>query len=265
MSKIYNKYNIWLTIDVEKITDTNFNINWKSKADLNYELLINNWIKLCDKLNYRSTCFVLGSFAKEYPNLVKKLHNNGHEISSHGINHNLVYNMKFSDWQESIKDSKKILEDIISDKVKGYRSASWSLPFNKNYYEALINEGYSYSSSYFPIKTYMYGNYIDKKEPFKIKTKSGTITEIPIPKYILPFSGGFYLRVLPTFIEKYLLKKAINKKIKPVIYIHPYELINNKSLVSYFLKYSKINLDFILAFYSTSKPIDKIECAIIQQ
>ena len=265
MSEIYKNSKVWLTIDVEEITDTNFNINWKSKVNLNYELLIDNWIELCNKLNYKSTCFVLGSFAKKYPNLIKKLHNNGHEISSHGVNHNLVYNMKFSDWKESIIESKKILEDIISYEVIGYRSASWSLPFEKKYYETLINEGYSYSSSYFPLKTYMYGNSINKKEPFKIYTKSGVITEMPIPKYKIPFSGGFYLRVLPIFIEKYLFKKAINNRIKPIIYIHPYELIKDRSLISYFLKHSKVNLDFILAFYSISKPICKIECAIIQQ
>ncbi len=250
---------IWLTIDVEEITDTNFNIKWKQNPEVDYEVLINNWIELCEKLNYKSTCFVLGNFAKKYPNLVKKLSQNGHEIASHGLTHSLVYNLEFSKWEDELITSKNILEDLISKKIEGYRSPSWSLPFEKRYYEVLAKNGFTYSSSYFPMKTYMYGNSIDKKESFNIFTEYGIIKEIPIVKYKIPFSGGFYLRVLPLCIEKYLFKKIIANNIKPIIYIHPYELIKEKSLMSYFLEYCKVNLDFILAFYSSTKPINKIE------
>jgi len=258
MSSIYYNHKVWLTIDIEEITDTNFNIRWKCSSDLKYEKLIESWIELNNRLGYKSTCFVLGSFATKYPNLIKKLYDNGHEIASHGINHALVNSISIKEWRDSIYKSKHILEDIIGEEVKGYRSASWSLPFDKDYYEILIEEGYSYSSSYFPIKTYMYGNSIDKKRPFKISTNMGEITEYPILKNIIPYSGGFYLRAIPFIIEKYLLNNSIKQGYKPIIYIHPYELLDI-NLINYFRKKTSINLDFILAFYSTSSPLKKIE------
>lgn len=259
MKEVYKlKSKVWLTIDIEEIDDSNFNINWHNKPDLDYHNIIENWIALCDKMGVKSTCFILGSFALKHPELVLNLYNNGHEIASHGLDHSLVHKQQFEDWVYSIRESKRIIEEIIDDKIFGYRSASWSLPFEKKYYDELVKNGYVYSSSYFPFKTYMYGNTIDKKEPFEITTKSGTISEYPVLKNRTPYSGGFYLRVLPLFVCKYLFQNSIKKGLKPIVYIHPYELLN-VNLINYFRNFFNINLDFILAFYSTSRPIKKIE------
>jgi len=108
------------------------------------------------------------------------------------------------------------------------------------------------------LKTYMYGNNIDKKQPFKVNTQNGVIVEYPILKNVIPYSGGFYLRTLPLVIEKYLFNNSIKKGLKPIIYIHPYELMNC-NLINFFRKYTSLNIDFILAFYSTSYPLKKIE------
>ena len=147
-----------------------------------------------------------------------------------------------------------ILDDLGSEPLAWMKS----LPFDKHYYEVLVKAGYQYSSSYFPLKTYMYGNSIDKKQPFNIYTNSGKITEYPILKNYIPYSGGFYLRVLPMMIKNYLFKNSMKKNLKPIIYIHPYELLDT-NLIKYFIKFASVNLDFLLAFYSTSKPINKIE------
>jgi len=259
LPQTYQKYSSWLTIDIEELSDTNFNLTKKRTLELNYEELVDNWLEVCEKYNYKSTAFVLGSFALKYPNIIKKLSDAGHEISSHGLNHDLVFKTEFSKWKDSITDSKKILEDITGKEVNGYRSASWSLPFEKSYYERLFELGYKYSSSYFPLKTYLYGNSIDKKNPFEIFTKSGVITEIPIPKLIVPFSGGFYLRMFPSFLQKLLANKLIKKSIKPVIYIHPYELIDNGYILKFYSQYFKKNIDLFLAFGATSRPLDDIE------
>jgi len=62
---------IWLTIDVEEITDMNFNIKWKKSPAIDYEQRIDTFIKLAK--NYKATAFVLGSFAEKYPYLIQKL------------------------------------------------------------------------------------------------------------------------------------------------------------------------------------------------
>jgi len=243
---------MWVTIDVEEVIDMNFNVRWKKEPKIEYEKYIDNFIKLTN--GYKTTAFVLGSFAKKYPHIVKKLYDNGIEIACHGLHHNLVYKDSFETWSNDIAEAKVLIEDIISHKVVGYRSPSWSMPFEKRYYNELSRLGFKYSSSYFPMKNYMYGNSIDKKEPFYIYTEYGKIQERPIPKYIIPFSGGFYLRVLPLWLLKILFKRVKNS----VLYIHPYELID-KNLLRFFNDYADKNLDYFLAFYATSYGIDKLK------
>ncbi len=259
--KIPNNYKdnkVWLTLDLEEFEDANFNLIKIANFKIDYNEIIDNWLLLCDKYNIKSTIFVLGSFAQKYPNIVKRIYQAGHEIASHGYEHHLVYNQTFEQWTESITLSKKILEDTISDEVKGYRSPSWSIPHDEKYYEQIAKTGYEYSSSYFPFKTYMYGHSTDKKNPFSMETKKGIVAEIPIPKMTLPFSGGFYLRVLPLTVLNYFFRKAIENNIKPVFYIHPYELLDT-NLAKYFLDKIKINRDYFLATVATSKSYNKID------
>lgn len=243
---------IWLTIDVEEVIDMNFNVKWKKEPILDYEKYVDYFIKLSN--GHKTTAFVLGSFAKKFPHIVKKLSDSGIEIACHGMKHKLVYQESFEQWSKEICEAKEILENLTGKKVLGYRSPSWSMPFEKKYYEQLAKSGFKYSSSYFPMKNYMYGNIINKKEPFKIYTKNGIIKEYPIPKNIIPFSGGFYLRVLPLWLLKILFKRTKNA----IMYIHPYELME-ENLLKFFKNYASCNIDFFLAFYATSPAKNKIK------
>ncbi len=185
---------------------------------------------------------------QDFPAIIKELSNAGHEIACHGLRHELIYNLPFDTWVEETKEAKKILEDLIGKEVAGYRAPSWSMPFKKRYYEALVDLGFLYSSSYFPFKTYMYGNSIDRKLPFTISTAKGSITEIPIVKNVIPFSGGFYMRVLPFFLILYLFGNLIKKGYKPIIYTHPYELLPN--LFASFRKSVQMDLSYFLTFFT---------------
>jgi polysaccharide deacetylase family protein (PEP-CTERM system associated) len=245
-------------MDIEVLEDANFGVKTKTTPKINYEDIIDKWIEQCEELNIKSTCFVLGSFAKKYPKSIEKLVEDGHEVASHGLTHDLIYKQTFDTFKHSISESKKILEDITQCEVKGYRSASWSLPFERKYYEILAQNGYTYSSSYFPFKTYMYGNSIDKKEPFEIITDAGIIKEIPLLKSYLPFSGGFYLRVLPLFLHKILIKSLISKNYKPIIYTHPYEM-SGKYLLRSMSKEISFDMAYILAFAETSPTRSKLK------
>jgi len=243
---------IWFTIDVEEVTDMNFNVLWRENPTLNYEVYIQKFIKLAK--NHNATAFILGSFAEKHPEIVKIIAQNGIEIACHGYEHNLVYKEDFIAWCEGVKKAKEILEQISGMKIQGYRSPSWSLPFEKKYYTQLAKIGFTYSSSYFPMKNYMYGNSINKQSPFTIFTEYGSITERPVPKGLIPFSGGFYLRVLPLWLLKYFFKKTID----PVLYVHPYELMDT-NLLFYFKKYTSVNIDYILAFFTLGKTETKIK------
>ena len=242
---------MWITIDVEEVTDMNFNVLWNNNPQIDYEKELDFFVEVTKNKN--TTAFVLGSFAKKYPQIIKKLSQNV-EIASHGFYHKLIYKESFEEWKMEISDAKKYLEDLIGKEVKGYRSPSWSLPFDKKYYQALFDCGYSYSSSYFPMKNYMYGNSINKTIPFKIYVNGGVIEERPIPKNIIPFGGGFYLRVLPLWILKLMFKKTKN----PVLYIHPYELLD-KNLIKFFWNNANKNLDYFLAFIHNGNTKNKLK------
>jgi len=257
MSQIYKNSRYWLTIDIENLDSTNFNILWTKEPKLNYDCLVDNWIETTNLLDVKSTCFMLGNFAKENPKIVKKLHSAGHEIASHGMQHDLVNKIPLNKWHSSLIESKETIEDITGNRVFGYRAASWSMPFEEEYYETLLKAGYKYSSSYFPFRTYMYGNKIDKKNPFRVATKLGDILEIPVPKFFIPFAGGFYFRILPVWLQRVMHHNLNKNGTKSIFYIHPYELMD-KNLIKYFHDYADFNLDFLLAFYSTSLPKDKI-------
>ena len=246
---------IWLTLDVEAVTDMNFNVQWEHEPLLEYEKYIDCFISFSK--NHKATAFVLGSFAKKHPHIVEKLAKNGIEIACHGLHHNLVYSESFEVWSHDLLEAKKIIEKLTGQAVVGYRSPSWSMPFEKRYYEFLAKAGFKYSSSYFPMKNYMYGNSIVKRTPFMISTKYGKVQERPIPKKIIPFSGGFYLRVLPLWLLKLLFHKTEN----PILYVHPYELME-RNLLYFFKKYTTYNLDYFLAFYASSPARKKIEALL---
>ena len=243
---------IWLTIDIEEVEDMNFNIIWTEAPKVDYEQVIDTFIEISE--GYRATAFILGSFAKKYPSLVKKLYNSGIEIGCHGFHHELIYNITFETWKSEVYGAKLYLENLLSVKILGYRSVNWSMPFTHDYYEELVKMGFSYSSSYFPMKNYMYGNEMNKKESFWIHTKYGLIEERPLKRDFIPFAGGFYLRILPVWILRYFFKKTKN----PILYIHPYELIDD-NLLRYFKKYAKVNIDYLLAFYTSSPTVNKIK------
>lgn len=243
---------MWLTIDIEEIQDMNFDIKWKSEPYIDYEKMIDYFIELAHGRS--TTAFVLVTFAKKFPHLIKKLSDAGIEIGCHGYNHDLIYNISFEEWRDEVQVAKNYLEDLICKKVVGYRAVNWSMPFEKRYYEELAEMGFLYSSSYFPMKNYMYGNEIKKHRPFNIHTESGVIEERPIRRDFIPFSGGFYLRILPLWFLKRLFKKTE----RPTLYIHPYELMDTNMIWS-FKQNATLNLDYFLAFYSSGSTRNKLK------
>lgn len=257
LSPVYREEPVWFTIDVETLADTNFNLRWREKREPDYPALVERWIRFCGETGVRSTCFILGSFAERYPETVRALAGAGHEIASHGMDHRLVYQTPFDQWAANAARSKELLESITGGEVRGYRSASWSLPFEEKYYHALKEAGYAYSSSYFPFKTYLYGQEEDRKHPFAVSTPLGPVGEIPVPKLGVPFSGGFYLRALPMALIRFLKGRLEKRGVKPVVYIHPYEL-EEEGLWGRYAPHLERDKEAFFAFFSTRPPLRKL-------
>lgn len=185
---------------------------------------------LLDENNVKSTCFFLGYIGKRFPNLVKEAVARGHEIASHGMYHQLINKMNQNQLRDDLVNSKKLLEDLSGQVVKGFRAPSFSV-FSDNpyFFEELALAGYSYDSSIFPANHDFGGYKLEDPSPFKIKTKNGIITEFPITiarlaNKRLCFFGGGFLRFFPYFLIKSMANQVISEGRPIVFYIHPREI-----------------------------------------
>jgi polysaccharide deacetylase family protein (PEP-CTERM system associated) len=185
-------------------------------------------LKILKRFNTKATFFVLGKVAEKYPDLIRQIANDGHEIASHGYSHKTLNDLTPIEFEEEIKKSVRLLEKINGVKPIGFRAPNFSLN-NKTKWALKILErnGFKYDSSIFPFKTPLYG---DSKAPLEIYKISKNITEFPIAVYQkaalrIPIAGGFYFRLIPLSIYQTILV-SIQKKRDAVIYLHPHELYN---------------------------------------
>ncbi|NTU73772.1 polysaccharide deacetylase family protein, partial [Candidatus Roizmanbacteria bacterium] len=145
-------------------------------------------LDILDSYSVKATFFVLGWVAGKAPILVKEIGKRGHEIACHGYGHELVYHIGPRRFRSDIKKSKMLLEDIIGDRVNGYRAPSYSITSNSLWaLDILIEEGFLYDSSIFPVKHDIYGIHNAVRFPHEIKRSSGKIKEFPLTTFNLSF------------------------------------------------------------------------------
>jgi len=126
----------------------------------------------------KATFFVLGWIAERYPNLIRKIHAQGHEIACHGYAHRLIYHQSKEEFRKDIKRAKAILEDISGIEISGYRAPSYSITNRSRWaFEILVEEGFKYDSSIFPIKHDFYGMPNAPRFPFLISVNGNSNVE----------------------------------------------------------------------------------------
>ncbi|MCI0506651.1 MAG: DUF3473 domain-containing protein [Gammaproteobacteria bacterium] len=188
-------------------------------------------LDLFDRNNVKVTHFMLGWVAERFPDLVKEIDARGHEVASHGYSHQLVYDQTPELFYDETFKSKQLLEDILGKPVLGYRAASYSITRKSLWaLDILLDLGFKYDSSIFPIRHDRYGIPDAEPLPHKLKTPKGNfITEFPLTTSSLfgvklPAAGGGYFRLYPYLLSKYLLDK-VQKNNKPIVfYLHPWEI-----------------------------------------
>ena len=177
----------------------------------------------------KSTFFILGWVAERFPEVVKDIVSQGHEVASHGWSHVRVPNSNPADFFADISKTRKLLQDISGQDVVGYRAASYSVTKNTLWaYDQLAQAGYQYSSSIFPIRHDLYGIPDAPRTPFMI-AETGTL-EIPLTTVKLfgrnfPCSGGGWFRLMPYLLFKAGLNRVNNNDRLPgIFYFHPWEV-----------------------------------------
>ena len=221
------------TIDVEDYFQVSAFASYISRSswdslDCRVEKNITLILALLDTYHVKATFFTLGWIAERYPIMVRQIVAQGHELASHGYGHERVSDLTASEFLSDISLSKKILEDIGGVEVFGYRAPSFSIGENNLWaFDALLEAGYKYSSSIYPIQHDHYGMPNSPRFPYESRKN---LLEIPITtlRFLnknFPSSGGGYFRLLPYELSNWMLNRVNEKEKKPAIfYFHPWEI-----------------------------------------
>lgn len=179
----------------------------------------------------RGTFFVLGWVAERHPSLVRAIAAGGHEVASHGYAHRLVYDQPRAAFRDDVRRAKALLEDACGRPVHGYRAPSYSItPRSLWAIDVLIEEGYRYDSSIFPIKHDRYGIPVSDRHPYRLDRPAGTLVEVPgsttrVGPVNLPVAGGGYFRILPYWWTRWGIARVNQQERRPaVFYLHPWEI-----------------------------------------
>lgn len=192
-------------------------------------------LDLFDSFAVRGTFFILGWVARRCPSLVREIRDRGHEIACHGFGHQLVYAIGPERFREDVRSAKALLEEITGCAVLGYRAPSYSITAKSLWaLDILIEEGFQYDSSVFPVYHDIYGLPGAPRFPHLIRRDSGVLREFPLTtyplrlwgrQYLIPVAGGGYMRLFPAFFLKRCIASINDEEGEPaVLYFHPWEI-----------------------------------------
>lgn len=188
-------------------------------------------INMLEDTNNKATFFVVGDVAEKFPHLVQKIVDSGHEVSSHGYRHNLVYDYTRVQFDTDIGKSVELLSSITGQPVLGYRAPSWSLGKKTPWaWEVLHAHDFIYDSSMYPFETFLYGDNSSPRFDYEIPiSKNVSLREFPpsvaeILKRRVPFSGGFFFRIVPYACIKMAIRQYNRRNRPAIIYLHPWEI-----------------------------------------
>ena len=191
----------------------------------------NRLLDLFDDAGVKATFFVLGWIADRFGALVREIGARGHEIASHGYHHQLVYTLTPQQFRDDVRTAKRVLEDACGKPVLGFRAPSYSLVSSSLWaLDTLIEAGYIYDASIFPIHHDRYGIPGAQRHPHILQRARGALIEVPasttrVGNVNLPIAGGGYFRLLPYSWARWGIHRVNSLERQPVVfYLHPWEV-----------------------------------------
>jgi polysaccharide deacetylase family protein (PEP-CTERM system associated) len=177
----------------------------------------------------RATFFTLGWVAERYPQLVRDIVDQGHELACHSWEHTRVTEQSREQFRADIRKTRQLLEDISGARVIGYRAPSYSIGENNLWaLDELAEAGYRYSSSIVPIRHDLYG--MPDAPRFAFEAAGGRLLEIPITTLNLAgrninCGGGGWFRLFPYGFSRWALQRVNRDERQPgIFYFHPWEI-----------------------------------------
>ncbi|NKB21354.1 MAG: DUF3473 domain-containing protein [Alphaproteobacteria bacterium] len=197
-----------------------------SRIEQNMETLFT----LFDDHNVKCTFFTLGWVADRHKKLTRQIVDAGHELASHGYEHQRATTQTSEEFRSDVRRTKDILENAAGVQVSGFRAASFSFDTSNPWtHEVLAEEGYDYSSSVYPVRHDHYGVPNAPRFTYEPAGRKGAI-EIPLStvrfsRWNFPCAGGGYFRLLPYAVSRWAIRNIHQSDARPAIfYFHPWEI-----------------------------------------
>ncbi len=202
--------------------------DWESMPS-RVEANVDRILALFDEANVKATFFTLGSLAQRFPAMARRIHDEGHELASHGWEHTRVTRQSRAEFGQDIRRTKQALEDLTGADVKGYRAASYSIGRDNLWaLDELADAGYRYSSSIVPVKHDLYG--MPEASRFPFRAADERLLEIPVSTVSvlgrnINCGGGGWFRLFPYRFSHWALKQLNEAESQSAIfYFHPWEI-----------------------------------------
>lgn len=221
-----------MTVDVEDWYTSSLDLFPEAEADHggppDASVLANTrrCLELLARNNSKATFFILTTVAEAYPELIREIEREGHEIGVHGYQHRLIYRLTPAEFEQDLRKSIAILRKIGVRQICGFRAPYWSIT-KKSFWalDILKNNGFKYDSSIFPIRRRLYGIPDAPTQPYEVIP--GLMEYPPATCRLcglnIPIAGGGYLRIFPYALLKSIIRRAA-RRFRLVFYLHPYEL-----------------------------------------
>jgi len=180
---------------------------------------------LLDELGVRATFFVLGMTAEQYPDLVREAASRGHELASHGYEHERVHDQSPETFRADLERGLEALEEAAGVRAVGYRAPAFSITRDTPWaYDVLAELGFEYDSSQYDSPRIPRRITPVPRTPYRLRLESGAeLWELPVAAGRLPVGGGAYWRVLPAAVIARSLRGLVEQGAAPALYFHPYE------------------------------------------
>jgi polysaccharide deacetylase family protein (PEP-CTERM system associated) len=178
----------------------------------------------------RATFFILGWVAERHPSLVQRIAAAGHELASHSYWHRLVYDLEPESFRADLRRARQAIEDAAGVAVRGFRAPSFSVTEQSLWaLDVLVEEGYAYDASVFPVRHDRYGIPTAPRHAHVIRRAAGEVIELPGSAAIagparVPIGGG-YFRLVPYSVTRWAIRQLNDVDVRPAMfYLHPWEI-----------------------------------------
>lgn len=263
MERVKEAYLSALTVDVEDGVSIAMKDYFNVHMDPTSRVLSNmdTILSLFNQNQVKATFFILGEVVEKFPDLLRQIDREGHEVGVHGYNHDQIFKLTPDKLESELTRAKSLIEDITGKQVYGFRAPAFSINQKTAWALPVIEKtGFTYDSSIFPSRSLRYGWQGFSKDICRLKlADSRDLIEFPlsvfrIPGKDIPVGGGGYLRYFPYWWTRKSLKSILSER-PAAIYLHPYELDKEKYPAFFYnaLATAPLKQRFQLRFYRYKK------------